>query len=126
MSGMEMSMDDVRTGDYSEDSPGAAAVAFTRVWSADDVCTLEIRGDLDIAISGLLRQELDELLALGVGRLDVDLSGVVFMDSSALSALVQANETARERSQQFNLVRPSPACTKVLSITGLDRVFGLS
>ena len=49
------------------------------------MCTLEIRGDLDIAISGLLRQELDELLALGVGRLDVDLSGVVFMDSSAAS-----------------------------------------
>jgi len=121
-----MTMDDVRMqGDY-EGSPEDAAVMFTRHWGDDDVCTLEIRGDLDIAISGLLRQELDELLALGIARLDVDLAGVLFMDSSALSALVQANEVARGHHQQFNLLRPSPACTKVLSITGLDRVFGLS
>lgn len=122
-----MTMDDVRTqqGDFDE-SPEAAAVMFTRHWNAGDVCRLEIRGDLDIAISGLLHQELDELLDLGVARLDIDLSGVLFMDSSALSALVQANETARRRHQQFNLLRPSPACSKVLSITGLDRVFGLS
>jgi anti-sigma B factor antagonist len=120
-----MTMDEVRMqGDY-DGSPGANAVMFTRHW-ADDVCTLEIRGDLDIAISGLLRQELDELLGLGIARLDVDLAGVLFMDSSALSALVQANEAAREHHQQFKLLRPSPACTKVLSITGLDRVFGLS
>lgn len=121
-----MTMDEVRMqGDY-DSSPEANAVMFTRHWAADDVCTLEIRGDLDIAISGLLRQELDELLGLGIARLDVDLAGVLFMDSSALSALVQANETASEHQQQFKLLRPSPACTKVLSITGLDRVFGLS
>jgi len=121
-----MTMDEVRMqGDY-DGSPEANAVMFTRHWAADDRCTLEIRGDLDIAISGLLRQELDELLGLGIARLDVDLAGVLFMDSSALSALVQANETARRHHQQFKLLRPSPACTKVLSITGLDRVFGLS
>ena len=43
-----------------------------------------------------------------------------------IGALVHANEIARNQHQQFNLLRPSPACTKVLSITGLDRVFGLS
>ena len=120
-----MTMDDVRFQSGYGGSPEASAVMFTRHWSGDEVCTLEIRGDLDIAISGLLRQELDELLDLRIARLDVDLSGVLFMDSSALSALVQANEAARRRHQQFNLLRPSPACSKVLSITGLDRVFGL-
>ena len=121
-----MTMDDVRTQAELGESPEATAVMFTRCWAADDVCRLEIRGDLDIAISGLLRQELDELLDMDIARLDIDLSGVLFMDSSALSALVQANENARRRHQQFNLVRPSPACSKVLAITGLDRVFGLA
>lgn len=120
-----MTMDHLRMQGDSDGSP-EAAVMFTRHWSDGDVCRLEIRGDLDIAVSGLFRQELDELLELSIARLDVDLSGVLFMDSSALSALVQANETSRQRHQQFNLLRPSPACTKVLSITGLDRVFGLS
>jgi len=121
-----MTMDDVRMEGDRNGAPEAATVMFTRHWGADDVCALEIRGDLDIAVSGLLRQELDELLEQGVARLDVDLSRVLFMDSSALSALVQANEIARKHHQQFNLLRPSPACSKVLSITGLDRVFGLS
>jgi anti-sigma B factor antagonist len=121
-----MSMDDVRTpSDYREASPDAAAVMFTRERLSDDSCSLTIRGDLDIAISGLLRQELEELLALDIARLDVDLSGVLFMDSSALSALVQAHETAQQRGQQFNLLHPSPACMKVLTITGLDRLFAL-
>jgi anti-sigma B factor antagonist len=120
-------MDELRPpNDLFDESVDEAAVMFTRRWLADDACSLEIRGDLDIAISGLLRHELDELLALDIGRLDIDLSGVLFMDSSALSALVQANETAHRRNQQFNLLHPSPACMKVLTITGLDRVFGLS
>jgi anti-anti-sigma factor len=119
-------MDNVRASDVFETTPEGAAVMFTRQWTSDDACTLEIRGDLDIAISGLLRQELDELLALGIGHIDVDLAGVLFMDSSALSALVHANETAGNNGQQFTLRNPSPACTKVLRITGLDHVFGLS
>src|SRR5262249_11256412 len=122
-----MSMDHVRTeSDYREESFDSAAVMFTRDWTSDGACSLIVRGDLDIAISGLLRQELEELLPLDIGRLDIDLSGVLFMDSSALSALVQANETARAHNQQLNLRHPSPACMKVLTITGLDRVFGLS
>jgi anti-sigma B factor antagonist len=122
-----MTVDDIRTpSDVFQDEPEATAVMFTRHWLSDDECSLEIRGDLDIAISGLLRQELDELIGLGIGRLDVDLAGVLFMDSSALSALVHANDTARSRDQQFNLRNPSPACMKVLTITGLDHVFGLT
>ena len=102
------------------------AVSFTRVVINDETCVLEIQGDLDIAVSGMLAHELDGLLDLNIPQVAVDLSGVQFMDSSALSALVQAYERARERAQQFVLLRPSPACAKVLNITGLDRVFGVS
>jgi anti-sigma B factor antagonist len=121
-----MSMDQVRTPDEVSEDSAEAPVMFTRHWLSDDACSLEIRGDLDIAVSGLLHQELDELLGLGTRRLDIDLSGVLFMDSSALSALVHANEAAGRNDQEFNLRNPSPACTKVLAITGLDHVFGLS
>ena len=102
------------------------AVSFTRVVVNHEACVLEIHGDLDIAVSGMLAHELDELLGLGIPQVAVDLSAVQFMDSSALSALVQAHEHAREGNQQFVLLRPSPACAKVLNITGLDRVFGVS
>jgi anti-sigma B factor antagonist len=107
-------------------APEDGGVTFTRLAVKDEACVLEIHGDLDIAVSGMLGHELDELLDLDIPQVAVDLSGVQFMDSSALSALVQAHERARERTQQFVLLRPSPACAKVLNITGLDRVFGVS
>jgi len=110
----------------SMDETDDGEVTFTRHAVSDRACVLEILGDLDIAVSGLLGHELDDLLDLDLAEVAVDLSGVQFMDSSALSALVQAHERARERGQQFVLLRPSPACAKVLNITGLDRVFGVS
>jgi anti-sigma B factor antagonist len=121
-----MSTDATRASYGHEDlSLADAVVSFTRVEPTPDLCVLEVRGDLDIAISAVLSRELDELLELGHPRVAVDLSGVSFMDSSALSALVQAHERAKETGRTLQVVRPSPACAKVLSITGLDRVLGV-
>jgi anti-sigma B factor antagonist len=116
---------DERDHEPSDDSVEGAPVAFIRSGPSERPCVLEVRGDLDIAVSGLLERELEELLDRGTGQVDVDLSGVLFMDSSALSALVHAHRRAQATGQDLNLIRPSAACTKVLSITGLDRVFAM-
>jgi anti-sigma B factor antagonist len=108
-----------------ETAPQANTVAFSHSEASPDVRVLIVRGELDISTSGLLQHELDDLLDAGVPRVEVDLSGVVFMDSSALSALVGAHERAGTRGQHLALLSPSPACAKVLGITGLDRVFDL-
>ena len=122
-----MSSDGTRTSYGHEDaSLEDAIVSFNRLEPGVDTCVLEIRGDLDIAVSAVLSRELDELLDVGCRRVAVDLSGVAFMDSSALSSLVHAHERAKESGRLLELVRPSPACAKVLSITGLDRVFGVA
>lgn len=123
--GAKMSTDGVRTDYDDEDASLAdAAVGFTRRDSAE-LRVLEVRGDLDIAVSATLGRVLDDLLDVGDEQVGVDLSGVTFMDSSALSMLVSAHERARQHGQQLELLRPSPACAKVLAITGLDRVFDL-
>jgi anti-sigma B factor antagonist len=116
-------MDGARAGyddlDTSREDVGAT---FTRVETIGDFCVLEVRGDLDIAVSAVLGRELDELLYVGLERVGIDLWGVTFMDSSALSALVHAHERALERGQRLELLRPSPVCAKVLNITGLDQL----
>jgi anti-sigma B factor antagonist len=104
----------------------ADAAEFSRLYPEPGLGVLTVSGELDIATSGMLRQELNELLDGGFQRVEVDLSGVVFMDSSALSSLLGAYERAREQNRQFALLSPSPACAKVLGITGLDRIFDLS
>src|SRR3954469_17775556 len=100
-------------------------IAFTRVETADGQIELHVRGDLDIATSGLLGRELHSLLDLDLPYLGVDLSGVSFIDSSALSVLVRTHERAQNRGHRMQLLHPSPACVKVFTITGLDHVFGL-
>lgn len=100
-------------------------VAFSHFCASPDLRVLMVRGELDIATSGLFQHELDDLLSAGIPRVEVDLAGVDFMDSSALSALVGAHERARKNGQQFALLSPSPVCAKVLGITGLDHVFEL-
>ena len=104
----------------------ADAAEFSRRSPTPGVGILTVRGELDIASSGALQQELNDLLDAGTQRVEVDLSGVVFMDSSALSALVGAHERANRQNQHLALLSPSPACAKVLGITGLDRIFDLS
>jgi anti-sigma B factor antagonist len=116
-------MDATQAGFEPEDATdGVGMVTFTRL-DAADACVLEVRGDLDIAVSGALGRALDDLLDTERERVGVDLSGVPFMDSSALSALVRAHERAKAGGQHLELLQPSPACAKVLGITGLDRVF---
>jgi anti-anti-sigma factor len=100
-------------------------VVFSHFCASPDLRVLMVRGELDIATSGLFQHELDDLLKTGIPRVEVDLAGVEFMDSSALSALVGAHERARKSGQQFALLSPSPVCAKVLGITGLDHIFEL-
>ena len=73
---------------------------------------LTVSGELDISTAGALQHALDELLDAGTERVEVDLSGVVFMDSSALSALVGAHERASKHNQRLALARQSPACAR--------------
>ena len=114
-----------------DEDPGAQAAhpadvaEFSSRFPTPGVGVLTVSGELDISTAGELQHALEELLGAGTERVEVDLSGVVFMDSSALSALVGAHERATKHNQRLALVRPSPACAKVLGITGLDRVFGL-
>jgi anti-sigma B factor antagonist len=112
--------------DHAPAQTGDVEIAFTRVETATGQCELHVRGDLDIATSGLLGHELHDLLDLDLPYIGVDLSGVSFIDSSALSVLVRTHERAQNKGHRLQLLRPSPPCVKVFTITGLDRVFDLS
>ena len=56
-------------------------------------------------------------------RLVVDLEGVEFMDSTGLGVLVSCLKRAKEHGGDLSLVCTSPQILRVLSITGLDKVF---
>lgn len=84
---------------------------------------LEVSGEVDIYTAPKLREKLVELIDAGNDRIVVDLERVGFMDSTGLGSLVAGLKRIRERDGELAIVCTREPVLKVLSITGLDRVF---
>jgi len=82
-----------------------------------------LAGEVDIYTAPRFKECLLELLDGGVERLVVDLNGVTFIDSTALGVLIGGVRRVNAASGAMALVVTSRPVERVLSITGLDRVF---
>ena len=71
-----------------------------------------------------LKETLDEAMG-GAGPLVLDLSGVQFMDSTALGVLVGAQQVSEADGSGLRLVVPDPLLLKIFQITGLDGMFSI-
>jgi anti-sigma B factor antagonist len=101
------------------------AVMTTRR-QADGALVVDVRGSLDAATVGALR----ETLVGTVQRerpvtLIVDLTYVTFMDSQGIGTLVSGYNVAREVGTRFVLRNPSEFVHRQLRVTGLTEMFGL-
>ena len=91
----------------------------------NDVSTIiHVGGDLDVYTSPRLKESLTEALAAS-SRLVLDLSGVQFIDSTALGVLVAAHQSAQENGGDFRLVVDDPFLLKIFHITGFDGMFSI-
>lgn len=86
---------------------------------------LEVEGEVDVYTAPKLRDRLVELISGGNHRIVVDLEGVGFMDSTGLGSLVAGLKRIKEHEGTLALVCTREPVLKVLSITGLDKVFPL-
>ena len=81
-----------------------------------------VSGEVDVSSAPALRDGLTELIAKGTSVV-VDLTGVGFLDSTGLGALVAARKAAEDLGVQLPLVCSSERILKLFTITGLDGVF---
>lgn len=81
-------------------------------------------GSLDIATSPAVRAALLEG-ADGKHELVVDLTGLEFLDSTGLGALIGAQRRALEQGGSVRLVINEGPIARLLNITGLVRVFSV-
>jgi anti-sigma B factor antagonist len=90
------------------------------------VTIVTVRGDLVIGDSeATFKKTIIRLLEEGRVNLLVDLSGVTFLDSSGLGALVRALTNSQKDGGQTKLLRAGPQVRKLLEMTKLDSVFEL-
>jgi anti-sigma B factor antagonist len=85
---------------------------------------VELAGELDLYNAEELRSALHDAAARQPDRLVIDLSGVEFIDSTALGVLVEARRRLENR-QAFLLARAGRDVRRTLEVSGLDRHFGV-
>jgi anti-sigma B factor antagonist len=70
-----------------------------------------------------LRDRIASLIDGGIRRLVVNLEEVGFLDSSGLGVLIGALRRLKEHDGELRLVCNEGSTLKVLTVTGLDKVF---
>jgi anti-anti-sigma factor len=81
-----------------------------------------VAGEIDIATVGDVEQELLHAEAGDADRIVLDVSGVTFMDSSAIRLLLAADIRSRADGARLSLLRPPARVMRVLRIAGIDDV----
>lgn len=91
-----------------------------------ETAVVTLRGELDAHDAPRLRELFAAAVAEIQGttrpRLVVDLTGVAFLDSTALGTVVGAVRRVREADGELRIVLPDSAARRIFEITGLDEV----
>lgn len=87
---------------------------------------IALRGELDLASVPKLERELEAALADSEGAIVIDLSGLEFMDSTGLRALIMGQRRASEHERLFAIARkPGQLVARVLALAGADQAFAV-
>lgn len=85
---------------------------------------LVISGEIDASSVEEFTRALTTIVGRGRGDVELDMSGVTFVDSQGLRALVTAHQTGATL-PSFAIVEMSPVVRRLLELTGLDLVFAI-
>jgi anti-anti-sigma factor len=96
----------------------AAEVAIDTRIDASGVPLITVDGELDSSNVATLEATIAKVTAERPAQLVFDLSGLRFMDSAGISALIGA----ATRVDAVRLRRPSPAVKRVIELTGLSSI----
>jgi anti-sigma B factor antagonist len=107
----------------SPQAPIPGQLVIDKTQETDGV-VLALSGELDLASAPVLEQELREAEATNPTRLVIDLSGLAFMDSTGLQALLRARERANTDGQhQLRLRRAPHQVQRVFDLTKTGDAF---
>jgi anti-anti-sigma factor len=106
----------------AEDDAGPTAGTLAR----PAVMVVIVEGELDSGSVARVRETLHDALSVRPGRLVVDLAACPFVDACALTMLLDVHRRAWRSGGVLTLRACSPRVLRLLSLTGLRRVFDLA
>ena len=91
----------------------------------DGVAVIEVAGELDLYTAPRLKEALLGAMDEGVLNIVVDMSGVHFIDSSALGVLIGGVKRLKPKEGKLVLVSVDENVNWIFQITGLNSVFDI-
>ncbi|MFZ5944668.1 MAG: STAS domain-containing protein [Bacillota bacterium] len=90
-----------------------------KVDTVSGLCRLVLSGEVDMDTVPLLH----EVVGSGEGGiLELDLSGVSFVDSTGLKGLLDINNAWQQKGGQVLICKPQPDVEEVIRLVGLDKL----
>lgn len=80
---------------------------------------IAVSGELDLASSPALEKRLDEVFGSDAELVILDLRELEFMDSTGLSVLIRAHQTAEAGERRLSVVKGPPQVQRLLTLTGV-------
>jgi anti-anti-sigma factor len=100
--------------------PASPQLRIDTMYTAPDTALAAVVGEVDLATAQDLRDTLlDVLRTHPAPALNVDLSGVTFLDCTGISALVAVRKAAFQIDCHMWATDPSPIVRRILDLTGL-------
>jgi len=103
---------------------GAGSISVTERLIDERTAEVAVDGELDLATAPQLKWPLLDSLKAGRTRLLVNLSGVTFIDSTALSVLVGAHRKL-PMGARMAVVCTNPNVLRIFAVAGLDAAFDI-
>jgi anti-anti-sigma factor len=101
----------------SEAAPPPGRLVITSEQDAG-TARLTLEGELDLASSVQVEEQLGALEAARPERIVIDLAGLAFIDSTGLRTLIQADQRAREAGSELVLRPGDEGIQRVFELTG--------
>jgi anti-sigma B factor antagonist len=111
-----------KSGHASAPDSGKITFAISERQLDERTSVLGVEGELDLASAPNLKWALADVLGTGASQLVIDLSGVTFIDSTALGVLVGAHR-GLPAGTRMAIVCSHPDVLNIFELTGLDATF---
>ncbi|NWF79792.1 MAG: anti-sigma factor antagonist [Chloroflexi bacterium] len=118
-------MDEVRFDFNPQGGNVLTMVKYLGTTNGDDVTTLPLSGRVDAVTAPQLSRDVQAEIARGARRILLDLSGVTFLSSSGLRALLLIRKDLMTLGGELRLAGLLPQVYEVFELTGFTQVFAI-
>jgi anti-anti-sigma factor len=91
---------------------------IARTEARNGVARIALGGELDLATTPILGEQLQDAEQLDVDAIVLDLRDVTFIDSTGLAAFIRARERASRNGHRFLLVGANDSARRLFELTG--------